>query len=146
MRRVVLVIVKGKDVGRSIVIDMGHCRMFVRSTDLAGETHLVTTTTLRKLEDEDNRLVSRHLKIRAAPEKKGARALLTNFGRDADVPLTDDAVSQNHAMIFVDEAGASLLDMASTNGTFLNGKRVSSTELALGDVVRFGGTRIEIRG
>ena len=146
MKRVVLVIVKGKDVGRSIVIEMGHCRMFVRSADLGGETHLVTTTTMRKLEDEDNRLVSRHLKIRAAPEKKGARALLTNFARDPDIPLTDDAVSQNHAMIFVDEAGASLLDMASTNGSFLNGKRVSSTELALGDVVRIGGTRVEIRG
>ena len=49
-------------------------------------------------------------------------------------------------MIFVDEAGASLLDMASTNGTFLNGKRTSSSELSLGDLVRIGETRIEVRG
>ena len=101
---------------------------------------------MRKLDDEDSKVVTRHLKIRATPERKGARGLMTNFQRDADVGLQDDAISQNHLMIFVDEAGASMLDMASTNGTFLNGKRVGSGELALGDLIRVGGTRMEVRG
>ena len=32
-------------------------------------------------------------------------------------------------MIFVDEAGASLVDITSTNATFVNGDRVPATDL-----------------
>jgi hypothetical protein len=146
MKRAVLVVVKGKDFGRSIVVNMGHCVMIARSQTLVGATGMITQHSSHRLTDEDDKQVSRHLKIRATPKMVGARALLTSFERDNDVGLQDDAVSQRHAMIFVDEAGASLLDMASTNGTFLNGKRTSSAELALGDLIRIGETRIEVRG
>lgn len=146
MKRAVLVVVKGKDYGRSIVIHMGHCVMIARSQALVGATGMITQHSLMRLSDEDDKSVTRHLKIRANPKMAGARSLLTSFERDADVGLQDDAVSQRHAMVFVDEAGASLLDMASTNGTFLNGKRCTSAELALGDLIRIGETRIEVRG
>ena len=118
----------------------------VRRLVLVGATGMITTHSNHKLADEDEKAVLRHLKVRATPKNSGARALLTSFERDMDVGLQDDSVSQRHAMIFVDEAGASLLDMASTNGSFLNGKRASSVELALGDLVRIGETRIEVRG
>jgi predicted component of type VI protein secretion system len=146
MKRAVLVVVKGKDFGRSIVVNMGHCVMIGRSQTLVGATGMITQHSAHKLTEDDEKQVMRHLKIRATPQRAGARALLTSFERDMDVGLQDDAVSQRHAMVFVDEAGASLLDMASTNGTFLNGKRTSSAELALGDLVRIGETRIEVRG
>ena len=146
MKRAVLVVVKGKDFGRSIVVNVGHCVMIGRSQTLVGATGMITQHSAHKLTDEDEKTVARHLKIRATPQKQGARALLTSFERDMDVGLQDDAVSQRHTMIFVDEAGASLLDMASTNGTFLNGKRTSSAELSLGDLVRIGETRVEVRG
>jgi pSer/pThr/pTyr-binding forkhead associated (FHA) protein len=146
MKRAVLVVVKGKDFGRSIVIHMGHCVMVQRSQALIGATGQITQHSLMRLSDEDDRSVARHLKVRANPKMEGARSLLTSFERDSDVGLQDDSVSQRHAMIFVDEAGASLLDMASTNGTFLNGKRKNSAELALGDLIRIGETRIEVRG
>ena len=146
MKRAVLVVVKGKDYGRSIVIHMGHCVMIQRSQTLVGATGQITQHSLMRLSEEDDKSVARHLKIRANPKLAGARSLLTSFERDADVGLQDDAVSQRHAMVFVDEAGASLLDMASTNGTFLNGKRCQSNELALGDLIRIGETRIEVRG
>jgi hypothetical protein len=146
MKRAVLVVVKGKDFGRSIVVNMGHCVMIARSQTIAGATGMITQHSSHRLSDEDERAVTRHLKIRATPKMQGARALLTSFERDADVGLQDDSISSRHAMIFVDEAGASLLDMASTNGTFLNGKRAYSEELALGDLIRIGETRIEVRG
>jgi hypothetical protein len=146
MKRAVLVVVKGKDYGRSIVVNVGHCVMVGRSEALVGATGMITQHSAGKLTDEDEKAVSRHLKIRASPKLVGARALLTSFERDMDVGLRDDAVSQRHAMVFVDEAGVSLLDMASTNGTFLNGKRTASAELQLGDLVRIGETRIEVRG
>ncbi len=144
-QRAVLVIVKGRDVGRSVVVNMAHCVMIGRSPDLGGATGMITQHSLTRLDEEDTKTVARHLKIRA-PLKEGARALLTSFDRCPDVCLVDDAVSSRHMMIFVDEAGASLLDVASTNGTFVNGRRVTEAELALGDLIRIGETRIEVRG
>jgi hypothetical protein len=145
MKRAVLVVIKGRDVGRSVVVNVGHCVMLGRSPDISGATGMITQHSLTRLDDEDNKTVARHLKIRA-PLKEGARALLTSFDRDPDVGLQDDAVSSRHMMIFVDEAGVSLLDVASTNGTFVNGRRVTEAELTLGDLVRVGETRIEVRG
>jgi hypothetical protein len=145
MKRIVLVVVKGKDFGRSVVVYLGHCAMIGRSTELVGATMQVTSTSQLRLAEEDHKAVARHLKLRA-PDKNGARPLLANFERDYDVQLRDDASSQCHGMIFCDEAGASLFDMGSTNGTYVNGKRVSAAELALGDLIRIGETRIEVRG
>jgi hypothetical protein len=145
MNRVVLVVTKGRDFGRSVVVNMGHCVMFGRSPDLVGATGMITQHSVIRLADEDQKAVTRHLKLRLQ-KKAGGRALLTSFERDHDVALADDAVSQRHAMLFVDEGGASLLDMASTNGTFINGTRTASTELVLGDLIRIGETHFEVRG
>lgn len=145
MKRVVLAVTKGRDVGRSVVVNVGHCVMLGRSPDVSGATGMITAHSLVRLDDEDNKTVARHLKIRA-PLKSGARGLFTSFERDIDVCFVDDAISSRHAIIFCDEAGGTLLDMGSTNGTFVNGRRVTESELALGDLVRVGETRIEIRG
>ncbi|HEY4220652.1 MAG TPA: FHA domain-containing protein, partial [Myxococcota bacterium] len=67
------------------------------------------------------------------------------FERAPDVDLSDEAVSQTHAMVFCDEAGASLVDVASTNGTFVNGDKVNESALVVGDLVRVGESRMEIR-
>jgi hypothetical protein len=145
LRPVSPLIVKGRDVGRSVVVNMAHCVMIGRAPDVGGATGMITQHSMTRLEAEDMKTVARHLKIRA-PLNDGARALLTSFNRDPDVCLLDDAVSSRHLMIFVDEAGASMLDVASTNGTFVNGRRVTEAELALGDLIRIGETRIEVRG
>ena len=61
---------------------------------------------------------------------------------DNDVQLDEGSVSSRHAEIEVGEAGAVLRDLASTNGTFLNGEQVTG-EVALheGDEIYFGGVR-----
>lgn len=145
MKRIVLMVVKGKDVNRAVVVNLGHCVMYGRASALVGATGMLNDQQVVKLDDEDQRIVVRHLKTRA-PKKAGARSLYTSFERDPDIGLLDDSISQRHTMIFVDEAGASLLDMASTNGTHVNGRRVSEAELVLGDLIRIGETRIEVRG
>ncbi|MFP5308884.1 MAG: FHA domain-containing protein [Actinomycetes bacterium] len=78
----------------------------------------------------------------------GASAL--KFGRagEVQVRLTDVYVSDEHAEVLPDrdDAGWLVRDLGSTNGTFLNGAKVTGpTPLAAGDQIRMGKTRIEVR-
>lgn len=65
---------------------------------------------------------------------------LTRVGRDPSVEITVDegSVSWNHARVLVTDEGVILEDQGSTNGTFVNGEKVSRTRLQFGDQVRFG--------
>ncbi len=132
-----------RDLGRVLELPVGHCLMVGRSPD-SRHTGMITQLSLQHLEDEDHDLVIEHLRTRA-PDKDGARHLFASFERGDDVGLADDAVSSRHTMLFCDEAGVTLLDMGSTNGTWVNGDRVVSAELAPGDLLRIGETRLELR-
>jgi pSer/pThr/pTyr-binding forkhead associated (FHA) protein len=63
------------------------------------------------------------------------------FGRadGADIKVNDQFASSQHARIF-DRGGAMLLeDLGSTNGTYLNGRKVKTAEpLSVGDTIRIG--------
>ena len=67
---------------------------------------------------------------------------LTVIGRgsDADIRLGDQAVSRRHAEIRVANGSTMLNDLQSTNGTLVNGARITTTALADGDEVRIGET------
>jgi pSer/pThr/pTyr-binding forkhead associated (FHA) protein len=134
---------EARDLGRVLVFGVGTCVMIGRSPDVSRSTGMITQHSLIRLDDEDHIAVTRHLKTRA-PTKDGARAVFASFDRQDDVGLGDDAVSSRHAMIFCDEAGLTLLDMGSTNGTFVNGERVISSDLVPGDLLRIGETRFSI--
>jgi DNA-binding winged helix-turn-helix (wHTH) protein len=59
--------------------------------------------------------------------------------RDAQVRVSGGATSRRHASVVVDGATATLEDLGSKNGTFLNGARVTTpVTLADGDQVRIG--------
>jgi pSer/pThr/pTyr-binding forkhead associated (FHA) protein len=72
------------------------------------------------------------------------RAVLT-VGRNStsDLVLLDGLVSRRHAEIRHEEGQAVLHDLASTNGTFVNGQRVRGfCPLRPGDVISLGHTRL----
>ena len=58
--------------------------------------------------------------------------------RDCDLRLPDTDTSRRHAKIVCDAGRFVLYDLASTNGTFVNGERVDERELAPGDRIRIG--------
>jgi Protein of unknown function (DUF3662)/FHA domain len=90
---------------------------------------------------------------RATPvlEVDGRRVPLTHpvtvVGRaaDVDVPLDDAGVSRRHAEIHVTGAGARVVDLGSTNGTFVDGERVDSGELRDGSTITVGRSRLVFR-
>ncbi|HOI08844.1 MAG TPA: TonB family protein [Myxococcota bacterium] len=59
--------------------------------------------------------------------------------------LDDTNVSREHAHIEVSDSGkVRLIDMESTNGTTVNGNRVTTVDLRPGDVVVVGGTKLVV--
>ena len=65
----------------------------------------------------------------------------TIVGRDLanDIAISDPEVSRRHARFMRKEENYLVEDLGSTNGTFLNGERISSPqELQVGDVITLG--------
>ncbi len=62
-----------------------------------------------------------------------------SIGRqNADVLINDNTVSRLHALIISENGNYFLQDNNSTNGTFVNGRRVSQSPLSPGDLIRLG--------
>ncbi len=66
-------------------------------------------------------------------------------GTDADVILDDTGVSRRHAEIHITDGRARIIDLGSTNGTFVDGAKRPVTTLVDGSVITIGRTRIIFR-
>ena len=78
--------------------------------------------------------------------KPGGRRLNVGRASDNDLTLNDASVSKIHAALLMTAEGTLLVaDTGSTNGTYLNGRRISYGESRLledGDVVGFGDVEV----
>jgi hypothetical protein len=98
-----------------------------------------------------SRKVPRSIVVRATDGKPQVHQLSghgTVLGRapGAGVLVDDVYVSDEHAEILPDDGGWSIRDLGSTNGTYLNGAKVTRpTPLAAGDQLRLGKTTVEVR-
>jgi pSer/pThr/pTyr-binding forkhead associated (FHA) protein len=65
---------------------------------------------------------------------------VTHIGRGlaADLHLDEDSVSRRHAILVHRRNGIRVLDDRSSNGTFVNGRRVLQADLRNGDVLVLG--------
>jgi len=59
-------------------------------------------------------------------------------GLSADLHLDETSVSRRHAILVPRAGGARVLDDRSSNGTFVNGRRVQQADLTNGDVIVVG--------
>ncbi|MBN1574101.1 MAG: VWA domain-containing protein [Deltaproteobacteria bacterium] len=71
----------------------------------------------------------------------------TKIGRTGanDISLSDDTISREHAVIDNEDGRYRLTDLASTNGTFVDGKKVSTRVIKDSDKIGFGDTEAIIR-
>ncbi|MCL6512564.1 MAG: FHA domain-containing protein, partial [Anaerolineae bacterium] len=56
----------------------------------------------------------------------------------SDVLLRDGKVSRQHARFECSDAGCTIVDLGSANGTFVNDRRITQAQLAHGDAIRMG--------
>ena len=79
----------------------------------------------------------------------GGRRLAVGRGTDSDLYINDRSVSKIHAALRMNREGTLLVaDTGSTNGTFINGRRIGygeARQIEEGDVVGFGDIEVRFR-
>ena len=73
------------------------------------------------------------------------RTIIVGKAKDADIVLTDRAVSKQHLEITLEGSSVRLKDLGSTNGTFIGKTRVIESLVPAGTVVQMGRTRMHLR-
>jgi pSer/pThr/pTyr-binding forkhead associated (FHA) protein len=63
---------------------------------------------------------------------------------ELDMVLVEDMVSRRHAKISVEDGDIFLEDLGSTNGSFVNGEKITRTKLAEGDRILIGTSIIKV--
>ena len=81
------------------------------------------------------------------PAAERPAVVLPEPARKQVVQLAESMVSQLHARLFRDGKGLNVEDLGSTNGTYVNSRKVSGpTRLKKGDRLRVGPIELEVLG
>ena len=92
--------------------------------------------------DAVNRQLNYELNIHEL--KLGPGAISLGRSGDNNICITDRSVSAHHARIFTYFNTSYIEDLDSTNGTFLNDKKIHKHIIHPGDVIRLGNHSIRI--
>lgn len=86
------------------------------------------------------------LDVDGRPYQMTKQVTVVGRATDADIVLDDPGVSRRHAEIHLLDGQARVIDLGSTNGTYLNGERVHAAALGNGSAITVGRTRIVFHG
>jgi len=73
------------------------------------------------------------------------RTLVVGRAVTSDVPIYDPTISRRHAEIGLSDTGVRVKDLGSSNGTFLNGAKITEAEAGPNDVVTFGKVAFRVK-
>lgn len=73
------------------------------------------------------------------------RTVLVGRAVTSDVPIYDPTISRRHAEVSLAEDGVKIRDVGSSNGTFLNGARITEALAGENDIVAFGKVAFRVK-
>ena len=76
---------------------------------------------------------------------KPGRTLVVGRAVTSDVPIYDPTISRRHAEVSLTEGGVRVKDVGSSNGTFLNGARITEAIAGENDVITFGKVAFRVK-
>lgn len=126
------------------IIFLGLIYLFVWQVARAIGSHL--GISVRRKRREGSRIL--FVKAASAQGQEIAVTNVTVLGRssESDVVLDDPYASEFHMRLVAQDNGIMLHDLGSTNGTYVNGRRVvAPTQLRRGDTIQVGKTVMEVR-
>lgn len=72
-------------------------------------------------------------------------SVLIGRAATSDVPIYDPTISRRHAEVSLGADSVTIRDLGSSNGTFLNGSKVTEAQAVDGDVIAFGKVAFHVR-
>lgn len=126
------------------IIFLGLVYLFVWQVARAIGSHL--GISLKRERREGRRLLMVRSETQQGLEVEVTDATVLGRSSEADVLLDDPYASEFHMRLLAQENGLVLHDLGSTNGTYVNGRRVTApTTLRRGDSVQVGKTVMEVK-
>lgn len=126
------------------IIFLGLVYLFVWQVARAIGSHL--GISVRRRRKEGSRVLFVRSESQQGDEFEVGDVVVMGRSQETDVVLDDPYASDFHLRLVSQESGMMLHDLGSTNGTYVNGRRVSApTELKHGDSIQVGKTVMEIR-
>ncbi|HET8739534.1 MAG TPA: FHA domain-containing protein [Acidimicrobiia bacterium] len=126
------------------IIFLGLVYLFVWQVARAIGSHL--GISVRRKRKEGRRVVFVRSESQQGREFEVNDVVVLGRSDETDVVLDDPYASEFHMRLVSQENGIMLHDLGSTNGTYVNGRRVSApTELKRGDTIQVGKTVMEIK-
>lgn len=126
------------------IIFLGLVYLFVWQVARAIGSHL--GISVRRRRKEGSRVLFVRSESQQGEEFEVGDVVVMGRSDETDVVLDDPYASEFHLRLVSQEDGMMLHDLGSTNGTYVNGRRVSApTELKRGDTIQVGKTVMEIR-
>ena len=126
------------------IIFLGLVYLFVWQVARAIGAHL--GISVRKRRREGNRLLFVRSETQQGQETEITDVTVMGRSEESDLVLADPYASEFHMRLVANESGMMLHDLGSTNGTYVNGRRITApTELRRGDNIQVGKTVMEVR-
>ncbi|NJP05157.1 MAG: DUF3662 domain-containing protein [Chloroflexaceae bacterium] len=112
-----------------------------------GATQVMTATAQLQSSSQQNQRALLLLETTNGPHPIPLESTLLNIGRglNNDIILEDTRVSRHHAQLRYKTRRFWITDLGSTNGTFINGERISEAALGDQDVISLGGLELLFR-
>lgn len=126
------------------LIFLGLVYLFVWQVARAIGSHV--GISVRRARKEGNKILFVRSESQQGVEVEVSSATVLGRSAEADFMLEDPYASDFHTRLVAQDNGLTLHDLGSTNGTYVNGRRVTApTQLRRGDTIQIGKTVMEVR-